>query len=340
MAYDRTSSNYSNWYQGDLYECQRIVSDLIATHSNVLGVLWFSAMRPSGIVNHPSLAAWHWAIAGGSVGPSGSPSPSIEPPTPPMFPPGYVPTPQQAIIHPPFTDPMVLTNRETGPLSTRVWTQWFLDVARKLAEPGFALYAPGTPLPDAKRYPDGTLFYNWTYGVLYIAIQGTWYYCAGVAETKAGIIPISGTSTSPPTDPPTTPPETPIGDLDSSCSSPPSTGHPSGTSLTGAAFQNIVCGTQQEWSALRAVCGDQATRTANNTELLLRIIWHLNNYGFLAGRQKNPNGIISGNKLTCKIGGVVRAFDVFREVTYTEVTPPRIMEVEPAHYVAEAGTPD
>lgn len=114
-----------------------------------------------------------------------------------------------------------------------------------------------------------------------------------------------------------------------------------GSPLTAITAGQIICGTAKEWSALRAVTIDLPTRQANAEELLLRIIWHLNLAGFTAGRQKNPSGVISTDKLTVQIDGVFRAYDVFIGYDdFTMIMQTYVGQVFPASYIAEAGTAD
>src|SRR6266568_2769341 len=51
----------------------------------------------------------------------------------------------------------------------------------------------------------------------------------------------------------------------------------------------VIGGVGHEFPALVAATADQSTRDANQLELLLRIIWHLHQAGFTAGRQQNPS---------------------------------------------------
>ena len=118
-------------------------------------------------------------------------------------------------------------------------------------------------------------------------------------------------------------------------------GHPTaGQPLDQNTAGQIICGTAQEFPALVEPCIDQATRDANALELLLRMIWHLNLYGFTAGRQQNPSLLISEDKLTFSVGGVFWAYDVFLGVDFSAPLPVQMLPVAPASYVAEAGIAD
>lgn len=113
-----------------------------------------------------------------------------------------------------------------------------------------------------------------------------------------------------------------------------------GTPLTAITAGQIVCGTAAEFPALVAPTANQLDRDANQAELLLRIIWHLNLAGFTAGRQKNPSGVISGDKLTVQIAGAFIAYDVFQGVDFGTFLPTHMIKVCPASYIPEPGTPD
>jgi hypothetical protein len=121
-------------------------------------------------------------------------------------------------------------------------------------------------------------------------------------------------------------------------------GHvPPGSPLTAITAGMIVCGTGREYSALKAITVDLATRQVNAEELLRRMIWHLQQAGFVAGRQNNSaTGVrISNDKLTVEIAGTMRAYDTMG--SYDEFTTPiqtRMGEVFPARYVPDAGVPD
>jgi hypothetical protein len=101
----------------------------------------------------------------------------------------------------------------------------------------------------------------------------------------------------------------------------------------------IIGGTANEYPALVAVAADQATRDANQLELLLRTIWHLNQAGFTAGRQRNPSGLLSQDKIAVVEAGVTRAFDVYTG-TFDVVMTVQALQVAPANLVADSGTPD
>jgi hypothetical protein len=105
----------------------------------------------------------------------------------------------------------------------------------------------------------------------------------------------------------------------------------------------IVCGTGVEFASLKAATVDLPTREANAEELVRRMIWHLQQKGFTAGRQRNPSGVISKDKLTFKVPGEpsYRAYDVFIALDdYTTTLQTHMGQVFPADYVADAGIAD
>lgn len=113
-----------------------------------------------------------------------------------------------------------------------------------------------------------------------------------------------------------------------------------GSPLTAVTAGMIVCGTGQEYSSLRAPAVDQATRDANVVELLLRCIWHLQQAGFTAGRQINPSGAISSDKLTVQIAGEMRVYDIFSLVTFDTEVPMHMLQIGGAQYLADPGVAD
>lgn len=105
----------------------------------------------------------------------------------------------------------------------------------------------------------------------------------------------------------------------------------------------IVCGTGNEFAALKAVTVDLPTREANAEELVRRMIWHLQQHGFVAGRQNNSSsGVrISSDKLTVQVDGVWWAYDVMGAWDdFTEAISTRMGPVAPARYIADGGVAD
>ena len=101
----------------------------------------------------------------------------------------------------------------------------------------------------------------------------------------------------------------------------------------------IIGGTAHEFPALVAPVSDQATRDLNMVELLRRMIYHLQAAGFSAGRQQNPSGAISMDKLCVIEDGELRAFDVFTGTFDVEMTVQAFF-VNPPNLVADSGTAD
>lgn len=103
------------------------------------------------------------------------------------------------------------------------------------------------------------------------------------------------------------------GEGDLGCGEAGSTGHvTAGSPLTRETVGKVVCGTGNEFPALLAIVVDQPTRDANRSELLGRMIWHLNLAGF-------PNvSRYPGNPFTLliDIAGVQNAYRVTDYATF------------------------
>lgn len=115
-------------------------------------------------------------------------------------------------------------------------------------------------------------------------------------------------------------------------------GHVTGTTLD--IVGQIVCGTGHEFPALLAVAVDQPTRDANTAELLGRIIWHLQLAGFAAGKQQNPSGLVSGDKITVQVAGVWWAYDVFSLNPFDVPMTTHMVVIGSPNTVADAGIAD
>jgi hypothetical protein len=125
------------------------------------------------------------------------------------------------------------------------------------------------------------------------------------------------------------------------CAAAGQTGHDTGGLLTPVRAGQIICGTGNEFSALRNATATDAQRTANLNELILRMIWHLKQAGFQAGRQKNPSGAISPDKLCVIVDGVTRAYDVFFDASnFLAPLTTQMHETAPPVLVDDAGIPD
>lgn len=130
------------------------------------------------------------------------------------------------------------------------------------------------------------------------------------------------------------------GDGDVGCASAGPTGHDTGGLLNAVRAGQIVCGTGNEYSALKQPTATDAERQANTIELLLRMIWHLRESGFTAGRQKNPSGALSPQKLCIVVDGVTRAYEVINGVDKSVPSPTLMEEVFPANLVDDPGIAD
>jgi hypothetical protein len=125
------------------------------------------------------------------------------------------------------------------------------------------------------------------------------------------------------------------------CAAAGATGHDTGGLLTAVRVGQIVCGTGNEFSALKNPTATLDEREANAVELLRRMIWHLRLAGFTAGRQQNPSGAISKDKLTVVVESTLRAYDVFFDFdNFEQALGTQMLETAPANLVDDAGIPD
>jgi len=125
------------------------------------------------------------------------------------------------------------------------------------------------------------------------------------------------------------------------CAAAGATGHDSGGLLTAVRAGQIICGTGNEFSALKNATATEEERTANLNELLQRMIWHLKQAGFQAGRQRNPSGAISPDKLCVIVEGVTRAYDIFFDASnFLAPMTTQMHETAPPVLVDDAGIPD
>lgn len=97
----------------------------------------------------------------------------------------------------------------------------------------------------------------------------------------------------------------------------------------------IIIGTAQEFPGLVA----QGQSTDAMVELLRRMIWHLQQAGIQAGRQKNPSGAISGDKLTAFVDNGWHAYDVLSDRPSGPFDV-HMDEVFPANFQSDSGIPD
>ena len=132
-----------------------------------------------------------------------------------------------------------------------------------------------------------------------------------------------------PAPPPTVPPGT------------PNPNHVGPGPLTADRAHAVINATANEFPSLTAPRGTTDEGVAAAQELLRRMIWHLQLAGYQAGRQRNPSGALSNDKLTIFIDGAWHAYDVFNDLGAPGV-PMKVQfwEVTPANYVADPGIPD
>lgn len=103
----------------------------------------------------------------------------------------------------------------------------------------------------------------------------------------------------------------------------------------------IIRGTANEFPALLAPTVDLPTREANALQLLQRIIWHLNLAGITAGRQKNPSGALSRDKMAIQIQGRTYAYDIYVDYdNFAAQLQMSVHQVFPANYQVDGGIAD
>jgi hypothetical protein len=142
--------------------------------------------------------------------------------------------------------------------------------------------------------------------------------------------PTSPAPAPPPADPPPPPPP------------PPSNPYHVGPGpLTAERAEVVIRATANEFPSLTAPRSTEAEGIAAAEELLRRMIWHLHLAGYDAGRQRNPSGAISNDKLTIFINGSWHAYDCFRNLGAPGIPIDVIfLEVFPAGHVDDGGIPD
>jgi len=104
--------------------------------------------------------------------------------------------------------------------------------------------------------------------------------------------------------------------------------------------RQVVLGTGQEFPGLTATFPSDSQAEAAAVELLRRTIWHLHLAGFDAGRQRNPSGAISDDKLTIFINGSWRAYDIFSLGYAGHATTVHFDQVSPPNPIPDGGIPD
>jgi hypothetical protein len=134
----------------------------------------------------------------------------------------------------------------------------------------------------------------------------------------------------PPSEPPPPPPPPPSNPY-----------HVGPGALTAERAEVVVRATANEYPNLTAPRGSEGEGVAAAEELLRRMIWHLHLAGYDAGRQRNPSGAISNDKLTIFINGSWHAYDCFRNLGTPGIPIDVIfLEVFPAGPIADGGIPD
>ncbi len=103
-----------------------------------------------------------------------------------------------------------------------------------------------------------------------------------------------------------------------------------------ARAEQVVVGTGKEFPGITA----QGASDAAAQQLMLRMIWHLRLAGFQAGRQKNPSGAISGDKLTVFADGTWHAYDVVSTRHDGSPLDVHFDEVGSPVHVPDTGIPD
>lgn len=112
-------------------------------------------------------------------------------------------------------------------------------------------------------------------------------------------------------------------------------GHVPPGPLTEARAEQVVYRTANEFQQLLTVAGAD--------ELLRRTIWHLHLAGFQAGRQRNPSGAISSDKLTIFINGGWHVYDIFGlqdPLTVHFIEVPSGCSSDGCSYIPDGGIPD
>jgi len=105
--------------------------------------------------------------------------------------------------------------------------------------------------------------------------------------------------------------------------------------------EQVVRATADEFAHLLAPRATDAEAVAQSQELLRRMIWHLQHAGFQAGRQRNPSGAVSNDKLTVFADNAWHAFDVFYDYGVAgKQTQVIFYEVFPPNTQADGGIPD
>jgi len=134
--------------------------------------------------------------------------------------------------------------------------------------------------------------------------------------------------------PPAEPPPPPPPDM-------PNPYHVGDGPLTESRAQMVVNNTAAEFPYNTAPHYDRELKAALTEQLLLRTIWHLHLAGFEAGRQRNPSGAISSDKITILLNGAWMAVDIYTNWDVAGVPLSVIWwPVGGPNHVPEGGIPD
>jgi hypothetical protein len=154
--------------------------------------------------------------------------------------------------------------------------------------------------------------------------------------------PLSGEETLRRPTPPSAPAPAPASEPPASAPPPSSNPYHVGAGpLTAERAEVVIRATGNEFPGLTAPRGSEGEGVAAAEELLRRMIWHLHLAGYDAGRQRNPSGAISNDKLTIFINGTWHAYDCFRNLGTPGIPIDVIfLEVFPAGHVDDGGIPD
>ena len=117
-------------------------------------------------------------------------------------------------------------------------------------------------------------------------------------------------------------------------------GHVGPGPLSADRARDVVFATANEFPYLIRVFGSEGEAVAAASELLERTIWHLHLAGFQAGRQRNPSGAISEDKVTIFIDGSWHIYDIFSLGFAGRATTVQFVELSGASYVPDSGQPD
>jgi hypothetical protein len=117
-------------------------------------------------------------------------------------------------------------------------------------------------------------------------------------------------------------------------------GHVGPGPLSEDRARQVVFATANEFPQLTRVFGSDGEALSAASELLERTIWHLHLAGYQAGRQRNPSGAISEDKVTIFIDGSWHIYDIFSLGYAGRATTVQFVELTGASYVPDSGISD